>query len=395
VGDGAASSNVSVTPSTVPDAPTAVSGTHGNTTVDLTWSAPSSDGGSAITSYTVKYSTDGTNYTAFGSTFPSTSGTVTGLTNGTPYTFKVVATNVNGDSADSSASAAVTPSTTPGAPTGVSGTHGNTSVALTWSAPSSTGGAAIDYYTAAYSTDGTNYTAFGSTFPSTSGTVTGLTNGTAYTFKVSAHNLNGDSVYSTASAAVTPSTVPNAPTGVTGTHGNTTVALTWSAPSSTGGAAIDYYTAAYSTDGTNYTAFGSTFPSTSGTVTGLTNGTAYTFKVSAHNLNGDSAYSTASAAVTPSTVPDAPTDVAGTSGDTEVSVAWSAPSSNGGDAISSYTVKYSTDGSTYTAFGTTFSSSPGVVTGLTNGTPYTFKVFATNTNGNSADSTASAAVTPA
>jgi hypothetical protein len=74
-------------------------------------------------------------------------------------------------------------------------------------------------------------------------------------------------------------------------------------------------------------------------------------------------------------------------------VSWSAPS-NGGSAITSYTVKYSTDGTNYTAFGSTFSASPGVVAGLTNGTPYTFKVFATNTNGNSADSTASAAVTP-
>jgi hypothetical protein len=395
VGDGDASATVSVTPSTVPGAPTAVSGSHGNSQVTVAWSAPSSDGGDAITSYTVQYSTDGTNYTAFGSTFVSSPGLITGLTNGTAYTFKVFATNGNGNSDDSTASAAVTPSTVPSEPVGVVGTRGNTSVGLNWSPPSSTGGAAIDYYAVEYSSDGTNYTVFGPTFAGLTGTVTGLTNGTAYTFRVSAHNLNGFSSPSAPSAPVTPSTVPNAPTGVTGTVRYTAVALTWSAPVDDGGAAIDYYTAAYSTDGTNYTAVGTTFPSTSGTVTGLTNGTAYTFKVSAHNTNGDSVYSTASASVTPSTTaPDSPTSVSGTHGNGQISVAWSPPSYDGGVAITSYTVNYSTDGSTYTPFSSTFSASPGLVTGLTNGTAYTFKVFATNTLGNSVYSAASASVTP-
>ena len=94
------------------------------------------------------------------------------------------------------------------------------------------------------------------------------------------------------------------------------------------------------------------------------------------------------------TTPGPPTGVSGTSGNTQVTVAWTPPFSDGGAAITSYTVKYSTDGSTYTAFGSTFSSSPGIVTGLTKGTAYTFKVSATNANGNSADSTASAPVAP-
>jgi len=280
-----------VTPRAVADAPTSLVATNGNTTASIAFTPGSTNGGT-LSNY--KYSTDGgTNFTAFSPAQTSSPVSITGLTNGTTYSVKLMAVTEVGDGT-ASAAVSVTPSTVPGAPTSVAGTHGNTQVALTWSAPSSTGGAAIDYYTAYYSTDGTNYTTFATTFPSTSGTVTGLTNGTAYTFKVTAHNLNGDSALSVASSAVTPSTVPGAPTNVTGTQGNTEVALTWSAPSSTGGAAIDYYTAYYSTDGTNYTTFGTTFPSTSGTVTGLTNGTAYTFKVSAHNLNGDSALSTVS-----------------------------------------------------------------------------------------------------
>lgn len=393
VGDGTASSNVSVTPSTVPGAPTEVLGSRGNTSVALTWSAPANDGGDTIDSYTAAYSTDGTNYTVFGSTFPSASGTVTGLTNGTAYTFKVSAHNANGDSVYSTASAAVTPSTVPGAPTDITGTRGNTSVALNWLAPSSTGGADIDYYVVEYSSGG-GYTAFEPTFPSTSGTVTGLTNGTAYTFRVSAHNLNGLSSPSAPSSPVTPSTVPGAPTAVSGTSGNTEVSVAWTAPSSDGGAAISSYTVKYSTDGSTYTAFGSTFVSSPGVVTGLANGTAYTFKVFATNANGNSDDSTASAAVTPSTTPGAPTAVFASQENGQATVFWSPPSNDGGANITSYTVKYSSDGSTYTAFGSTFSLWPGVVTGLTNGTAYTFKVFATNTKGNSTDSTASTAVTP-
>lgn len=382
--------SAAVTPAGTAAAPTALVATHGDASASIAFTAGATGGGT-ISNY--KYSTDGgSSFTAFSPAQTTSPVSITGLTNGTTYSVALRAVTQVGDGTASS-TVSVTPSTIPGAPTSVSGSHGNTSVALTWSAPANDGGDTIDFYKAAYSSDGTNYTVFGSTFPSTSGTVTGLTNGTAYTFKVSAHNANGDSVYSTASTAVTPSTVPGAPTDVAGTHGNTTVALTWLAPSSTGGANIDYYVVEYSSGG-SYTAFGSTFPGLAGTVTGLTNGTAYTFRVSAHNLNGLSSPSAPSAAVTPSTVPGAPTAVSGTSGNTEVSVAWTAPSSNGGAAISSYTVKYSTDGSTYTAFGTTFSSSPGVVTGLANGTAYTFKVFATNVNGDSADSTASAAVTP-
>ena len=89
------------------------------------------------------------------------------------------------------------------------------------------------------------------------------------------------------------------------------------------------------------------------------------------------------------TVPGAPTSPVGTLGSTQVSVAFTAPASNGGRAITGYTVTSSPGG--FTATG---ASSPLIVTGLTNGTAYTFTVVATNTEGNSSASTASASVTP-
>ena len=90
---------------TTPNAPTNVTASAGNTQAIIIWTASTNNGGSAITSYTVTSSPGGlTATTANGST---TTATVSGLTNGTAYTFTVLATNVAGSSAASSASNSV------------------------------------------------------------------------------------------------------------------------------------------------------------------------------------------------------------------------------------------------------------------------------------------------
>jgi uncharacterized protein (TIGR02145 family) len=130
--------------------------------------------------------------------------TVTGLINGTAYTFTVTATNAKGTSVASSASNSVTPSTAstvPGAPTGVSATAGNAQATVTFTAPASNGGSAITGYTVTSSPG--SFTGTGSTSPIT---VTGLINGTAYAFTVTATNAIGTSVASSASNSVTPLT---------------------------------------------------------------------------------------------------------------------------------------------------------------------------------------------
>jgi uncharacterized protein (TIGR02145 family) len=128
------------------------------------------------------------------------------------------------------------------------------------------------------------------------------------------------------------------------------------------------------------------------TVSGLTNGTAYTFTITATNAIGTGAASAASNSVTPATVPGAPTIGTATAGDTQASVPFTAPASNGGSAITLYTATSTPGGKTGTVSGP--GSGTITVTGLANGTAYTFTVKATNSVGTGAASAASNAVTP-
>ena len=198
-----------------PNAPTSVSALAGNGQAVVSFTAPEG----AVTSYTVTATPvgGGTAVIASGSSSPIT---VTGLTNGTAYTFTVKATNSVGTGSASTASSSVIPVTVPGAPTAVSGVSGNTQAVVSFTAPTSNGGATITSYTvtATPPDGGAAVTATGSTSPIT---VTGLTNGTAYTFAVTATNSVGASSASSASSSVIPVTVPGAPTAVSGVSSNT------------------------------------------------------------------------------------------------------------------------------------------------------------------------------
>ena len=155
-----------MTPATVPSAPLSPSALEGNGQATISFTEPP-NGGSAITGYTVT-STPG-NFTATGTTSPII---VTGLTNGTSYTFTITATNSVGTGASSIATNSVIPVTTPGAPTIGAVTRGNSQEAIVnFTPPTSTGGSDILDYTVT-STPG-NFTATGVTSPIT---VTGLTN---------------------------------------------------------------------------------------------------------------------------------------------------------------------------------------------------------------------------
>ena len=402
VGQGTWSSNTSsVTIQDLPGAPTSVTGTDGNAQVVVSWTAPTSNGGAAISDYAIQYSSNsGSTWTTFtDGVSTSTSATVTGLTNGTDYIFRVAAINTWGTGSYSSSSATRNPFTTPSAPTNVAGSPSSAQATVTWTAATANGRAVTDYIIQFSSNSGSTWSTFSDgTSTATSATITGLTNGVAYVFRVAATNSAGTSSYSTTSASATPQSVPSLPTSVAGTGGNTQVSLVWTTPSSNGGRSITDYIVQFSSNaGSTWTTFSDgTSTATSATVTGLTNGTEYVFQVAAINSVGTGSYSVASSVVIPFTVPGQPTSLSGTAGINQIDLSWTAPTSNGGAAVTDYVVEYSTNsGSTWVTFvdGVSTSTSASVI-GLTNGTGYIFRVTAKNAAGNGTASATTSAIVP-
>jgi hypothetical protein len=158
------------------------------------------------------------------------------------------------------------------------------------------------------------------------------------------------------------------------------VALAWT-PGSNGGSAITGYLVEKSPNGTSsWTTVTTTGAVLTYTVTGLTNGTIQYFRVSAVNGVGTGPVSNVrSATPVVVTAPGAPTLNTATPGDTQVSLGWSAPGSNGGSAITGYLVEKSPNGtSSWTTAATLGVVLTYTVTGLTNGTIQHFRVSAIN-----------------
>jgi titin len=367
--------SASVTPLGIPGMPTAVIATPGDAQATLTWAAPANTGGE-ITDYLVIASPGSLMATTTG----GTSATVTGLTNGTSYTFVVMAMNAAGTGPASAPSNAVVPCTIPAAPTGVvASLAGSGEASVTWAAPVDDGGAPILRYTVTASPGGATAT----TSTGTTVTVTGLTNGTSYSFTVVAANSAGTGPASAPSNAFTPITAPAAPTNVSGQPGDQHVTVSWLAPASL--SPILGYVVTATPGGVTLTTTGAT----SVVFTGLTNGTSYTFAVVATNAAGTGPAGT-SPPVIPVTVPGAPTISSVTPGNGKVTVAWTAPASDGGTPTTGY-ILLATQG---TARITTTGATTATMTGLVNGQAYTFTVAAMNAVGTGPASIASAPATP-
>ena len=187
-----------------PLAPVLDSVTAGDSAAVLSWTAPTSDGGADITDY--EYRLDGSGgWTSLSTT--GTSATVTGLTNDTTYAVEIRAVNGEGSGAASNSVNFTPVATLPGAPVLDSVTAGDSSAVLSWTAPTSDGGADITDYE--YRLDGSGgWTSLSTT--GTSATVTGLTNDTTYAVEVRAVNSAGNGAASN-SVNVTPAAPAPAP----------------------------------------------------------------------------------------------------------------------------------------------------------------------------------------
>ena len=176
-------------------------------------------------------------------------------------------------------------------------------------------------------------------------------------------------------------TKPDEPTAVTATAASASALVAWTAPANNGGLAPTY-TVTSNPEGQSCVT-----SATSCVVTGLTNGVAYTFRVSASNAAGRSQGSLPSAAIMPlataasiGTAPGAPLEVAVVPGWKRATVSWKAPIVDGGQPVHTYVVTAAPGGQTCTTFGATACT----IIGLKAKKQYSFSVVAMNAVGTSA-----------
>ena len=398
-----AATSISNNVAAVADVPTALTAVPAPDTTpqlafDLSWTAPASDGGSAITKHQHRHKT-GSNAFGAWTDIPdstateanATSYTVKGLTATNPpttFTFEVQAINANGDSGESNQASATVdvPDTT--FPTL---TEGNQKITVQWPTPDNNGSAILRYQiqqaqTVAEFTTHTEWTNIQNSGPgetnANSYTVTGLTNGILYSFGIRAVNSVGTGRNSY-SDEVIPGTIPDAPTGLTAEPGDGQVRLQWTAPISDGGNTITGYEYQQKTSSTPFGSginiSGSNANTTEHMVTGLTNGTNYTFRVRAKNPMGEGLPSN-EASATPVTVPSVPQNFTLTPGNGQVRLEWTVPASDGGSTILRYEYRHKAGTDSFITWTTVPSSNINTtqytVTGVINGTLYTFEIRA-------------------
>ncbi|MEO7974588.1 MAG: fibronectin type III domain-containing protein, partial [Thermoanaerobaculia bacterium] len=211
-----------------PSPPTSVVATPGNTQVSVSFVAPANNGGSPITGYAVTPSPATVGWVDTQAGTLALTHLVTGLTNGVAYTFTVRATNVSGTGDPSVPSNSATPATAPSAPLGPAAIGRHKSADVTFSAPASNGGSPVTGYTVTPNPASIGWVDAHAGSTALTHRVTGLTNGTPYTFTVVANNAVGQSVSSAPTSAVTPGCGAEVGTNVfcDGMESNDTVA--WS-----------------------------------------------------------------------------------------------------------------------------------------------------------------------
>ena len=306
----------------------------GDGEVEMTWDAHRYP----LTVSGYEYNQDGGDWNAImGSDSSTHSHTVTGLTKGTTYTFAVRA--VNGAGSTESDSRSVTIIGQPAAPDSFTAVAGDEQVWLGWRSPA-------DFTISGYEyrqKEGTGDFDVWQKIPgSRSGTtfhiVTGLSNDTSYTFQVRAANAAGESDASREQPA-TPgaaSPAPGVPEGFAARQtGVGHVELTWVASSNP----LNVNGYEFRQDNGSWTTIsGSDSRTVSHSVTGLTQGVTYTFRVRAKNSAGNGASSGATSGAKSVIVvakPAAPTDLAAEAGDTQVGLTWKDP---GNASIAKYQI---------------------------------------------------------
>src|SRR5438445_1825374 len=408
VGTSPPSSTASARTLVAPSPPMGLAATTASSSqINLSWTAPAENGGSAITGYMIERSANGgSSWSTLVANTGSTATTYsdTGLAHTTTFTYRVSAINSIGTSSSSGTTSATTLALAPSSPTGLAATAASSSqINLSWTAPADNGGSAITGYKIERSADGgTTWTTLvantGST--ATSYSDTGLTRSTTYAYRVYAINSVGTNSPSNTASATTLAVAPSPPTGLTATAASSSqIDLTWTAPTDNGGSAITGYKIERSTNGgTTWTTIVSNSGSTATTYsdTGLTPGTTYTYRVSSVNSAGTSSPSNTASATTLAVAPSPPTGLTATAASSsQINLSWTAPN-NGGSPITGYMIERSANGGT--TWSTLVANTGSTATTYSNvGLPprasFTYRVSAINSVGTSPPSNTASATT--
>lgn len=274
-----ARTTTSATPFATATAPLNPALVVGDEQVTVSWDAPADPGTSPITKYVVELVSSAGTVLVDGATSPAV---IPNLVNGTAYTARIFAVSDQGDGTKSAALTG-TPSAYAEAPV-LTVTEGDAALGFEWTAPLSDGSAITQYEVEVSGPGGTTTS---TTLPAVREfEATGLTNGASYTSRVRAYNSRGAGAWSATSTSV-PRTVPGAPTALEITPGTASAQLSWTAPTSNGGATIDSYAVEYREVGaaawTTVSALGT---ATGIELTGLANGVAHEFRLAAVNEAG-------------------------------------------------------------------------------------------------------------
>lgn len=319
--------------------------------IELNWTSSASAAG-----YVISRSTDGANFSDIAS-ISSTTYADEALSGETSYTYRVTANNVFGSSPPAIASATTPPEATvnpPAAPV-ASVTPGGTGIIVSWNDVADESG-----YIVQRTTDGSNFSDIAAvTANTTQFGDTGLQSDTAYGYRVVAYNAGGSS----AGEAVNRRTRPAASTLGASVISSTQIGLTWS------GGSGSFADIAISTDGSNYAPLLSGVGISGATsVTGLSPGTVYTFRII--HTNSESAVSDPKT-TTATTSLDAPGNVHTTSvGISTVALAWDAA-----PGAVDYVIQRSIDGTSFAGVGESSTASFND-SSLGAGTQYHYRVCA-------------------
>ncbi len=274
----------------------------------------------------------------------------------------------------------------PGIPQNFQGISGNEKVELSWESPQSDGGSVITGYQIFRGTTSGNtfrYAVVGNTHLYLD---TVVTNGIIYYYEIRAVNIIGEG-NKTSEISVTPNpTPPSAPLNLQAIAGDSCVNLSWSPPNMTGGSEIINYTIYRGiTSGTH------TLLTTIGNLLVYTdistvNDQTYFYKVSAINSVGEGTESIEVSAtpIDEITIPSAPQNLQATAGDGQVTLTWTAPSSDGGSTIINYMIYRGNTAGGETLLATIGNVLTYVDTGVINNQTYYYKVSAVNDVGEGA-----------